>query len=137
MVRAEDARFKEALLQYQEAVVQAQREVEDAMTSILKANDRARIAGEAAEACGRAAELEIGAYQQGKVIVSVPLVALGLQTNLQNQSFAAQGAAASSVVAMYKALGGGWQVREGRELLPEDIRECMKERTDWWTFAGK
>lgn len=44
--------------------------------------------------------------------------------------------AVSSVVAMYKALGGGWQVREGQEILPDEIRERMKERTDWWTFAG-
>ena len=137
MVRSEDARFEAALLQYQETVINAQREVENAMTGFLKAQDQAKIAGEAAKACGRAAELAVGAYQQGKVIVSVPLVALGLQTSLQNQAFSAEGTAAANIVAMYKAMGGGWQVREGRELVPEGIRERMKERTDWWTFAGK
>jgi hypothetical protein len=32
---------------------------------------------------------------------------------------------------MYKALGGGWQVRLGQDFVPADVRKEMGERTDW------
>jgi hypothetical protein len=32
---------------------------------------------------------------------------------------------------MYKALGGGWGMREGKDFVPEEIMEEMKNRTDW------
>ena len=40
-------------------------------------------------------------------------------------------ALAYSLVAMYKALGGGWQIREGKDFVPEQIRVEMAQRTDW------
>ncbi len=27
--------------------------------------------------------------------------------------------------------GGGWEIREGRDIIPTEIRKNMKERTDW------
>jgi hypothetical protein len=35
------------------------------------------------------------------------------------------------VVSIYRALGGGWQIRQGQELLPEGTRKEMKDRTNW------
>jgi hypothetical protein len=34
-------------------------------------------------------------------------------------------------VALYKALGGGWEVRRGREFLPDEVLVEMAYRTDW------
>ena len=36
-----------------------------------------------------------------------------------------------SVVALYKALGGGWEVREGKPFVTENTLAVMRERTDW------
>ena len=36
-----------------------------------------------------------------------------------------------NLIAMYKALGGGWEISEGQEFVPAGIREQMAERTDW------
>ena len=36
-----------------------------------------------------------------------------------------------ALVSVYRALGGGWQLREGQDLLPEPIRKEMKARTYW------
>jgi hypothetical protein len=36
-----------------------------------------------------------------------------------------------NLVSMYKALGGGWQIREGKDYVPEDIRKEMIERINW------
>jgi hypothetical protein len=40
-------------------------------------------------------------------------------------------------VATYKALGGGWEVRRGQPLLPEDVAKEMRRRADWWSFWGR
>jgi hypothetical protein len=31
----------------------------------------------------------------------------------------------------FKALGGGWQIREGRDFVPEETRKEMQNRTNW------
>ena len=35
------------------------------------------------------------------------------------------------LIALYKALGGGWEVRLGNDFVPAEVREQMSERTDW------
>jgi len=37
----------------------------------------------------------------------------------------------TSLIAVYKALGGGWQIREGKDFIPEEIKTEMNSRTDW------
>ncbi|MDH3926250.1 MAG: hypothetical protein OET41_16770, partial [Xanthomonadales bacterium] len=49
----------------------------------------------------------------------------------QNRYVTAQGQAVQSVVAIYKALGGGWEVREGKPFVDENTLTVMRERTHW------
>ena len=35
------------------------------------------------------------------------------------------------MVQLYKALGGGWEVREGRPFVDENTLTVMRERTNW------
>ena len=32
---------------------------------------------------------------------------------------------------MFRALGGGWQIREGDDFVPPAVREEMRARTNW------
>ncbi len=32
---------------------------------------------------------------------------------------------------MYRALGGGWQLRAGRDFVPDATKDTMAERTNW------
>ena len=34
-------------------------------------------------------------------------------------------------MAIYRALGGGWQIREGTDLVPPEVKEVMAKRTNW------
>jgi hypothetical protein len=34
-------------------------------------------------------------------------------------------------VGVYRALGGGWEIRDGKDLVPPEIREEMAKRTNW------
>jgi hypothetical protein len=38
---------------------------------------------------------------------------------------------ALNLIALYKALGGGWQIREGKDFVNEKIKEEMQQRTNW------
>ena len=53
----------------------------------------------------------------------------------QDQLAAAQGSVATSLVEVYRALGGGWEVRNNASpvsLLPASTVEEMRERSGIW-----
>jgi len=59
---------------------------------------------------------------------------LNTQTSLllqQDQLTSARGQVVSNLVATYKALGGGWQLREGSNYVRPDLIDIMEGRTDW------
>ena len=37
----------------------------------------------------------------------------------------------SNLVGVYRALGGGWQIREGQEVVPPEVKAEMAARTKW------
>ena len=41
------------------------------------------------------------------------------------------GSISTSLVGTYRALGGGWEIREGQDLVPPEIRAEMQRRTNW------
>jgi hypothetical protein len=43
----------------------------------------------------------------------------------------AEGNVLLSVVSIYRALGGGWQVRDGIGFVSDELQHEMEERTDW------
>ena len=49
----------------------------------------------------------------------------------QDTLTAARGQVITNLVATYKALGGGWQLREGSNYVRPDLIDAMMERTDW------
>jgi len=49
------------------------------------------------------------------------------EQNLVNTS----GKAVRSFIALYKALGGGWQDQSGLSLVSDDSRVQMENRSDW------
>jgi len=52
---------------------------------------------------------------------------------LQEQNSLAQTSSgvATNLVALYKALGGGWELRQGQQFIPEQMQNEMKDRTNW------
>jgi NodT family efflux transporter outer membrane factor (OMF) lipoprotein len=130
-VRLQDARFQEAVTQYQNTVLQAAADVETGLSSFLKNRERAAALADTVEAQRRAAELSLIQYRAGAVdFIRVNFA----QTNLveqQDQLAAARADSALGAVATYRALGGGWEVRLGREFIPAATAAEMRARTDW------
>ena len=48
-----------------------------------------------------------------------------------NPNVFAVGDVARNLIAMYKALGGGWELRTGKAFVPAETTDQMRQRTDW------
>jgi NodT family efflux transporter outer membrane factor (OMF) lipoprotein len=129
--RAQDARFEGLLIAYQSTVLKAQQEVEDALVAFLRAQERAEFLAQSAAAAKRSLDLAVLQYRQGTKDFTTVLIAqqtlLTEQDNLANTL----GQISANLVAVYRALGGGWEIREGKDLVPPEIKEEMAKRTHW------
>ncbi len=130
-VRLQDARFQELLITYQNAVLKAQQEVEDNLVAFLRAQERAEFLGQSASAARRSLDLAVLQYREGIKDFTTVLVAQQALLTEQDNLAATLGTISSSLVGVYKALGGGWEIREGKELVPPQIKETMAKRTNW------
>jgi hypothetical protein len=41
------------------------------------------------------------------------------------------GSVGQNLVAIYRALGGGWELRKNQDFVPQNIKEEMAQRTNW------
>jgi NodT family efflux transporter outer membrane factor (OMF) lipoprotein len=130
-VRAQDAVFQQAVLSYQNTVLQAQQEVEDALASFLGSQDSVILLMEAVAAARRSVDLAVIEYREGATDYTTVLTAEQNLLEQQDQLAVTQGSVAQGLISLYRALGGGWQNRADKELVPADIREAMAKRTNW------
>jgi NodT family efflux transporter outer membrane factor (OMF) lipoprotein len=130
-VRAQDARFQQALVNYENTVLKAAQEVEDALIGFLKAQESAVALQRSVNAAQASVELSIIQYREGaenfqRVIDS--------QTRLlteMNRLAETRSSIAANLIAVYKALGGGWEVGEGKPIVSEALQAQMASRSDW------
>lgn len=111
-LRAAQARVDGAQAQYEQAVLLAVEEVENALSQHGQNQQRMRSLLQAAEQSRRAAELAQARHREG---VAPYLELLDAQRSLlraQDALAEAETAAYTGLVALYKALGGGWQPDE-------------------------
>jgi len=130
-VRVQDARFQELLIAYQNTVLTAQQEVEDNLTAFLKAQDQTGFLAQGVSSAKTSLDLAVLQYREGIVDFTTVLVAQQALLNSQDSLASALGNISSSLVGVYRALGGGWEIREGEDLVPPEIKEEMKKRTHW------
>jgi outer membrane protein TolC len=130
-VRVQDARLQELLVAYQNVVLQAQQEVEDALVAFLKAQERADYLARSAEAARRSLEIASFQYQEGTKDFTTVLTAQQALLTEQDNLVSTLGDISRNLVGVYRALGGGWQIREGKELVPPEVVEIMAKRTNW------
>lgn len=130
-VRVQDARLQQAIEAYQLTVLAAAAEIDSAAISVVKTRDQKLILAEALEAAERSLVLSTKRYQEGYSDFQRVLTAQQSRAARSASYVANQGEHINSVIAFYKAIGGGWQPASGEDLIPESIRKVMAERTDW------
>lgn len=108
-IKAADARAEASLAQYEQTVLSALEETENALVNYNRARIRRGLLTSAATASERAHELAHLRFTEG---ISDFLTVLDTELRLlQDQDRLAQSetATATALVALYKALGGGWE----------------------------
>ena len=76
-------------------------------------------------------------YQEGFADYQRVLDSTRSLTQKQDQYTQTKGRIATSIIALYKALGGGWQIREGKPFLPAKTKDIMEQRTDWGALLNQ
>ena len=84
-----------------------------------------------AKASQRAVDLSLVQYRDGTADYTRVLDSQRFLLLQQDSLTRARGQAAASLVALYKALGGGWQQRSLDDLVSATTKETMRERTNW------
>ncbi|MDH3903808.1 MAG: efflux transporter outer membrane subunit [Xanthomonadales bacterium] len=130
-IRVQDARLQQAIVSYQQIALEAAQEVDDAMVSLAGAQAQEVILQQGVVASRRSNDLSMLQYKEGFSGYQRVLDAQKSLFGQQNRYAASQGQAVQSVVQLYKALGGGWEVREGRPFVDENTLTVMRERTNW------
>ena len=134
-VRLQDAVFQQLLEDYRFTVLQAQVDVENAIVAYLKSHEQVVAYRAAAAASQRAVNIATYQYQNGLVTYNTVITTLNTLRQQQDVLATTEGSVTTNLVQVYKALGGGWQLRDNRnpvDLLPASTRKTMIERTDAW-----
>lgn len=130
-VRVQDARLQQLLVNYQNAVLRAAQEAEDSMTGFLRGREEVVFRRQSEQAAQRSVDLALTQYREGATDYTTVLNTQQTLVAQQDQLTGVRGNIAQSLIALYKALGGGWQIRQGRAVLPEQTKEQMRQRTNW------
>jgi NodT family efflux transporter outer membrane factor (OMF) lipoprotein len=130
-VRVQDAAFQASISDYENLVLQAQGEAERAMAGLVGAKRQLPSLVGSVEAAARAVNVAQQQYKGGIADYIRVLVAEQFLITEQSRLVATQGLAAQDLVTLYRALGGGWELRDENDLVPADIKEQMRKRTYW------
>jgi outer membrane protein TolC len=130
-IRVQDARLQQTLVNYQDVVLKAARETDDAIVSLAGTQEQETILAESVEAAKRSTALSMLLYREGFAGYQRVLDAQQAQFRQQTSYVQNRGLSARNVVAIYKALGGGWEVRQGKAFVDENTLIVMRERTNW------
>lgn len=130
-VRVQDARFQGLMLSYRNTVLKANQEVEDSLAGFLRAEESADQLARSAEAAKRSLDLAFVQYRQGSTDFTTVLTAQQGLLSAQDSLASAMGDISSNLVGLYRAIGGGWEIRQGHDFIPEDIKAAMGRRTNW------
>jgi NodT family efflux transporter outer membrane factor (OMF) lipoprotein len=133
-VRVQDAKFQELLIDYQNAVLKAQQEVEDGIATFINSREQAEFLQRSVAAAEGALRIALLQYREGIADFTTVLTAEQNLYQAQNNLALATGSIALGLITTYRALGGGWQIREGRDFIPAETRREMSERTNWGTL---
>jgi len=110
-VQLREAQAKEALLTYQATVLNALKDVEDALTRLDADRRRTGFLRASVAAAEDAADTVGVRYRNGLVTYLEVLQARDTLLSARDALLQAEAATAQDMVALYKALGGGWDER--------------------------
>ncbi|WP_045461105.1 TolC family protein [Vibrio hyugaensis] len=130
-IRFEDARFQETLTNYNKKVLQAVNEVTNALEAYDLYLEQKSLRLQSVNSSIRAFNISMTQYENGQISFERLLNSVEKMTRAEDSYATIKGNVANQVVALYKALGGGWETQTGKPFISETVAKQMQDRSDW------
>jgi NodT family efflux transporter outer membrane factor (OMF) lipoprotein len=130
-VRVQDARFEQALAAYRETVLQAANDVDNNAIAFTKGREEDAVLDQTQQAAKRSLDLATLRYREGISDFQRVLDAQAALLRAQDRYISNRGEVATSLVRLYKALGGGWRPATEADFADQPTRDRMGARTNW------
>jgi NodT family efflux transporter outer membrane factor (OMF) lipoprotein len=130
-VLLQDARFQQLYEQYQDAVLRAAREVDDAAVGFASTGEQIALLADAVKAAQRSLDIATIQYREGLTDFQRVLDSQRTLFSQQELLVTSRGNLTQNLIALYKAMGGGWEQGRSRPVLDDATRETMGQRSDW------
>lgn len=130
-VRMQDALFQQSLLNYQNTVLQAQQEVQNSIVQYLQAKNGYYILAQTVRSARESTRLALVKYQSGETSYTSVLDAQKEQLGIESSLVETKASIDIALASLFRALGGGWQLRGDSDVISDEIREQMAARTNW------
>ncbi len=109
--RLQEARFQELVTTYRNTVLSADQDVENGLVTFLRAQQRAKSQAASVADAKKAVDIVLAQYEAGTTdLTRVTLLQQNL-VPLEDTLAQAQGEIATGLIQVYRALGGGWEIR--------------------------
>ncbi|HEY5322525.1 MAG TPA: efflux transporter outer membrane subunit [Caldimonas sp.] len=130
-VLVQDARFQQLYEQYQDVLLRAARELDDAASGFAYTRAQVGILRDTVKAARRSLDIATVQYREGLVDFQRVLDSQRALFSAQESLVASQGGVVQYLIAVYKAMGGGWHAGRSRPVLDDATQATMGERVDW------
>jgi NodT family efflux transporter outer membrane factor (OMF) lipoprotein len=130
-VRLQDAKLQQLLVDYQNTVLSAQQEVDNGLVTYLQSRNQAEFLRRSVQAANGALRIALEQYEQGATSFTTVLTAEQNLFQAQNSLAGALANVPLGLTAVFRALGGGWQIREDGNFVTAATIDQMRARTDW------
>ena len=121
-VLVQDARFQQLYEQYQDSVLRAAREVDDAAVGFAKTGEQIALLADAVKAARRSLDIATIQYREGLTDFQRVLDSQQVLFSQQERLVISRGDLTQNLIALYKAMGGGWEQGRSRPVLDEETR---------------
>jgi len=130
-VRVQNATFQSAVLNYQNTVLNAQKEVENGLSQFSYGKQGVGYLQNAVKSAKTSTDLSLYRYKCGQTDYTTVLTIEQQLMSVESSLVSARGNVLLGLVSAYRSLGGGWQIREGGDVISEQVKKEM-EKTFWW-----
>jgi NodT family efflux transporter outer membrane factor (OMF) lipoprotein len=130
-VRVQDAEYQALISDYENTVLRAQSEAESAIAAFLGARRQVDFLARSVDAARNAVSLADFQYREGAVDYTRVINTQQFLLTEQDKWVSTKGAVALDLTTLFRALGGGWELRAGKDFVPPEIAKQMRERTYW------
>ncbi len=130
-VLVQDARFQQLHEQYRDAVLRAAREIDDAAIGFAKTGEQVALLAESVQAAQRSLDIATLQYREGLADFERVLDSQRVLFSQQESLVSGRGNVTQNLIALYKAMGGGWEQGRSRPVTDEETRSTMSRRSDW------